>query len=228
MFQRYIGPISLVFALALMGFVSAKTADPLSNRMPYAFLEDGMPSGQISPTVGGSRWDGTMGHRQIRSAGSIVRILRLELPNHSEAELHELARLVLKLSDRYKFSPILVLSLIKVESGFDRLAVSHQGAMGLMQIKPSTAMEVASRIRVPLEADHELYQPAVNMVLSLHYLKELREQFREPHLYLAAYNVGPGAVQKFIKSDSPVPANYYLKVRRSYNQYARVLLSQGT
>ncbi|NUM87802.1 MAG: lytic transglycosylase domain-containing protein [Bdellovibrionales bacterium] len=157
-----------------------------------------------------------------------MRILRLELPNHSDAELHELARLVLQLSDRYKFSPILVLSLIKVESGFDRLAVSNQGAMGLMQIKPSTAMEVAGRIRVSLAAEHELYEPAVNMLLSLHYLKELREQFREPHLYLAAYNVGPGTVQKIIRSDSPVPAGYYQKVRRSYNQYARALLAQGT
>jgi soluble lytic murein transglycosylase len=89
------------------------------------------------------------------------------------------------------FDPVFVMALVRVESGFSPLARSRRGAMGLMQIMPVTAREMA--LRLGLEPDRiVLDDPAMNIRLGVKYLEVLRQEFGGDRVaLLAAYNAGP-------------------------------------
>lgn len=84
--------------------------------------------------------------------------------------------------------PMLVRALIQVESGYRPRARSRRGAMGLMQLMPSTAR--AYQVRNP-------FDPKTNIEAGIKHLKTLIDRFRGVELALAAYNAGPGAVERF-------------------------------
>jgi len=86
-------------------------------------------------------------------------------------------------------SPHLVRAVIQQESGFNPRAVSHKGAMGLMQLMPVTATE---------QGVSDPYDPAQNIRAGVAYLKGLLVKFKDDiQLALAAYNAGPTAVAKY-------------------------------
>jgi soluble lytic murein transglycosylase len=89
------------------------------------------------------------------------------------------------------FDPAFVLALVRVESGFSRSARSRRGAVGLMQIMPDTADEMAERLGLdPLRVD--LNDPDMNVRLGIKYLDVLRQEFGDDRVtLLAAYNAGP-------------------------------------
>ena len=85
--------------------------------------------------------------------------------------------------------PLLVRALIHVESGDQPTAKSHKGAMGLMQLMPSTAR--LYNVRNP-------YDPKANIAAGVKHLKSLLDRMGGAvELALAAYNAGEGAVKKF-------------------------------
>lgn len=86
-------------------------------------------------------------------------------------------------------SPHLVRAVIQQESGFNPRAVSHKGAMGLMQLMPATATEYGV---------DDPYNPSENIRAGVAYLKGLLVRFKDDvKLALAAYNAGPTAVTKY-------------------------------
>ena len=85
-------------------------------------------------------------------------------------------------------NPMLVRALIHVESGYRPRAKSPKGAMGLMQLMPSTAREY--KVRNP-------YEPKANIEAGIKHLKSLIDRLGGFELALAAYNAGEGAVRKF-------------------------------
>ena len=80
------------------------------------------------------------------------------------------------LIDRYAvkagFSPLFVLALVRVESGFSASARSHRGAVGLMQIMPDTATEMAGRLGLDA-SEISLDDPEVNIRIGIKYLEVL-------------------------------------------------------
>ena len=99
---------------------------------------------------------------------------------------------------KYGLNSSLVASVINIESGFDSDAVSDAGAMGLMQILPSTAKDCAKRMGID---DHsiDLFDPNTNINIGCFYLSYLLEMF-DGNLEnaLSSYNWGLGNVKDWI------------------------------
>ena len=91
------------------------------------------------------------------------------------------------MSEAHGVDPLLVRALIQVESNYKPRARSRKGAMGLMQLMPSTAR--IYNVRNP-------FDPKANIEAGIKHLKSLIDRFGL-ELALAAYNAGEGAVTKF-------------------------------
>lgn len=113
--------------------------------------------------------------------------------------------------------PDLIKAVIQVESAFDPDARSRKGAMGLMQLMPATAAAYSVS---------DAYDPEQNIEAGTQYLKRLIDSQGSLELGLAAYNAGPGAVQRF-GGVPPYPEtrNYIEKVMRLYKGDARYSLA---
>ncbi len=110
---------------------------------------------------------------------------------------------------RHNVDPNLVRAVIKVESNFNPNAVSRKGAMGLMQLMPSTARQLNV---------HNPFDPEQNVDAGVRHLKQLLESYGgDIKLTLAAYNAGAGAVAR--SSGVPHYAETQNYVRRITNLY---------
>ncbi len=89
--------------------------------------------------------------------------------------------------------PELVMSISRQESEFNHAAMSHVGALGLMQLMPGTAKEMAAKLGVHYDRDALTSDPFYNAQLGTAYLKTLRDRFGPSSALVAAgYNAGPG------------------------------------
>lgn len=104
-------------------------------------------------------------------------------------------------AERAGVDPLLVYSVVFVESRFRKEAQSHKGAAGLMQLMPTTAREVAARHKIDL-SEKGIEDRDQNLLLGALYLRELLDDFGgDTILALAAYNGGPTAVRRWIEEE---------------------------
>lgn len=100
----------------------------------------------------------------------------------------------------HRVETALTLGVIRQESQFDRHALSPAGARGLMQLMPATARQTARSIGLPYRDAAQLYQPTVNMALGQAYLKQMLDKYDQyVPLAVAAYNAGPGNVNRWLR-----------------------------
>jgi hypothetical protein len=112
-------------------------------------------------------------------------------------------------SKKYGVDADLVYSVVAAESGFKPQAISRRGARGLMQLLPSTA----SRLGVK-----DIFDPAQNIDAGTRYLRDLLALYRgDLVLTLAAYNAGPGAVQRYGRVPPYNETQSYVRaIRKTY------------
>ncbi|HEY8100897.1 MAG TPA: lytic transglycosylase domain-containing protein [Burkholderiaceae bacterium] len=131
----------------------------------------------------------TKGAYVVWSASCYACNLSSNINWHStKLHLQEFSDVIRFASQKYEVDPALVRAVIHAESGFNTMARSRKGAIGLMQLMPSTARVVGVDARVP---EH-------NIRGGVKYLATLLTQFKgNVKLAIAAYNAGPAAVEKY-------------------------------
>lgn len=96
----------------------------------------------------------------------------------------------------------LIHALIRQESLFDREAKSSAGARGLMQLMPATARITAKKMGMGYELSYLTQKPEYNIRLGASYIGELLDRYdRSYPLAIAAYNAGPGRVDRWLKEN---------------------------
>lgn len=108
--------------------------------------------------------------------------------NSSAKARPQISEIVERAAKTHDVDPLLVHSMIKVESNYDPYAISSKGAEGLMQLMPGTARMLGVS---------NSFDPQQNIEAGVKYLKYLQSIYKDDRLALAAYNAGPGAVQKY-------------------------------
>lgn len=124
-----------------------------------------------------------------------VDVVRLGLPQ----VFHDI---ISKEAKKRSLSPILVRSLIRQESAFFTRAVSRSNALGLMQLIPPTAKEVAQDLKLTsLEVPDDVFSPPTNIQLGTAYLAKMLRQFMgSVPVALASYNAGPRRIETFLRA----------------------------
>ncbi len=104
-------------------------------------------------------------------------------------------------SQEYNVEPELICAVIHAESRFDRDAVSHKGAKGLMQLTDSTAAWLAKELNMTDFETEQLNEPEINIKLGTYYLKKLLKNYKGDIIKtLAAYNAGSGNVANWLSN----------------------------
>lgn len=93
-------------------------------------------------------------------------------------------------------------AITRQESQFDRQAISHAGARGMMQLMPGTAREVAGKLGLSYDAGSLTTDTNYNMMLGSTYFQQMLSYFGGSYpLAVAAYNAGPGNVNKWLRAN---------------------------
>jgi soluble lytic murein transglycosylase-like protein len=136
-------------------------------------------------------------------------------------EIEPLAQTVVDEARRHHLDLALVMAVMHVESRFYNFAISPAGAVGLMQILPSTGEELAQRAGIPWHGPQTLLDPSINVRLGIAYLRELSDRYRgDLSAALAAYNWGPGQVDRRLEEGVGLPSEYPSLVWEARSQRA--------
>lgn len=141
---------------------------------------------------------------------------------------------------RNNVDPLLVAAVIRVESKFNPEAVSRKGAIGLMQIMPSTAEWIAGQLGVSDFSEEMLFDADLNIRFGSWYLSNLSDEFDgRLEVVIASYNGGRGHVKLWLEQgtwsgdyedSSQIPfsetRNFLFRVWRAYQSYTQ-LYRQG-
>jgi soluble lytic murein transglycosylase-like protein len=185
----FVQPLALPSS-ELAGWVRAQPPAATASTTPGAAAASGPPAALPTPPVGAAL---------SGPAGAPVGGLRPRLLNLAESSAASLRfrPLVNDVARQLGLDPNLVVALIAAESAFDPRAVSPKGAIGLMQLMPGTAQRYGVRPVPGASLRDRLMQPEINVRAGAQFLRDLLLMFPgRLDLALAAYNAGPGAVQR--------------------------------
>jgi hypothetical protein len=178
---------------------------------PTRAAEPAGASSLLSPSSHG----GTVSTIRIdRRTGKLVRVVAgPQAPGKQNvrsipAPPAHISELVERSARAHQVDPLLVQSVIQVESNYNPYALSTKGAEGLMQLMPSTSRMLGVT---------NSFDPVENIEAGVKYLKYLQSMYHDDRLALAAYNAGPSAVTKY-SAVPPYPEtqNYVERVGERY------------
>jgi soluble lytic murein transglycosylase-like protein len=148
---------------------------------------------------------------------------------------------LMRMALTYGVDPYLAMAIIREESRYQPLVVSRAGAVGLMQLIPSTARRVYSKHNIPYENISSLFIPEINIEAGIKYLAELQEMFNGQIIYMiSSYNAGEHNVKRWMKDSDEdmeifieeIPYSetnkYVKKVLKSYWMYKLLYEDQNT
>lgn len=147
----------------------------------------------------------------------ILDVVRRHRRSASDPWRQALVEAIWNESRRASIDPLLVAAIVATESSFQSAVVSVSGAIGLMQLRPFVARDVAERFRVEWRGHETLHAPDLNVRLGILYFKELIERFDgDRRVALAAYNRGPSRVSRELREGRFRGGRYADDVLRRY------------
>ena len=139
-------------------------------------------------------------------------INQLSLLRDTAPKATDLESIIQKASRKYGVDEALIRAVIKAESNFNPRAVSHAGAQGLMQLMPATARGLGVQ---------NSFDPEQNIMGGTKFLKDLLERYKgDLDAALAAYNWGPGNVDRRPDRLPRETRDYLVKVKQFYAGYS--------
>ncbi|ATB33000.1 lytic transglycosylase domain-containing protein [Melittangium boletus] len=138
-----------------------------------------------------------------------------------ERQQRRLAMAIVREARANGVDPLLVVAVIRTESSFNNYAVSHVGAMGLMQVMPDTGTYLADKAGFKLQRSTNLFDSELNVELGTAYLANLISRFGTPERALVAYNAGPTLARKILAQTDireRFMAGYPAKVMREFRR----------
>jgi len=136
----------------------------------------------------------------------------------SSGQLPSVARTLYEKAIFYGIDYRLALAIMAVESNFQNDAVSSAGARGIMQIRPILASEIAKEAGIQYREASDLFDPAKNVRLALHYLSWLSSIFKNTSEVLLAYNIGHNGAKRRLSRAGDAESPY---TRRVMDEYRR-------
>ncbi len=134
------------------------------------------------------------------AAAAPLDVLAQGAPSAERPVRDALAAFVTEASQRFGIPEHWIMSVRRVESADDVHAVSSAGAMGLMQVMPTTW----AKLRVRYGLGRNPFDPRDNIIAGTAYLREMYDRYGSPG-FLAAYNAGPGRYEEYL-AGRPLPA----------------------
>ena len=211
--MRKLTALSLTFVFGLLGFFAAPSkaqiaaSTGLDGRRMFVNSEPPVKAALIRPKPNNIY---------------LPRAVSFLGPTHPALTMNRdgVEKLVKEAADRHHVDPALVRAVIQTESNWNPVAFSNKGAVGLMQLIPTTARRFGVS---------DAFNPQQNIDGGVHYLKTLLDRYNgNLDLALAAYNAGEGAVDRA----RGIPAfretrDYVLKVQTAYFRPSSGRLSDG-
>lgn len=115
---------------------------------------------------------------------------------------------VLKSAEEFSLDRDLIYAVIHSESKFDHYAVSATDARGLMQVQEETARDCVKKLGIKNFTSDMLFEPDINIRIGCYYLDKLIKKYNgKTELALAAYNGGPGNVDKWLRDETLTDEN---------------------
>lgn len=169
---------------------------------------------------------GFLGYRALQGLGIQTRMMQAKYPIKYQEYVE-------KYAGEFKLEPALVYAVIRTESKFDPYAVSPAQAKGLMQLQDETAQDCAKALKLKNFKTDDLFEPETNIRLGSYYLRKLIDRYDgNLETAAAAYNGGPGNVEKWLRDKSlinekgelvhvpfPETRNYVERVMEAYEVY---------
>ena len=133
-----------------------------------------------------------------------------------------------KYANHHGLEPAFVLAIVNTESGFYKYAKSNKGAIGLMQLMPTTASAMAEEMGLIDFVVNDLYSPETNIMIGCHYLSYLFNKFDTKEEVLFAYNAGEGTLRSYLNENAKLnideieiteTRNFIRKVLRANEYY---------
>ncbi|MCP1728309.1 soluble lytic murein transglycosylase [Natronospira proteinivora] len=121
-------------------------------------------------------------------------------------------------------------SIMRAESLFAIGAESHVGALGLMQLMPGTAREVARDLELELNGSRDIIDPAHNIQLGTGYLRQMLDRFDgHPLVATAAYNAGPHRAQAWLPEEGTLDGDVWAEIVpfRETRRYIRRVMTHS-
>lgn len=205
--------LPVVLAIFCLGFFAEREGYSVPGLSPYFFAAEKLEDGVFQKILTAANFSKFKKEEGARN--QVVRVLTNYKTGLAPEFRGQLAHLIVRESKKYGYDPFLLTALIITESSFNNWARSRKGALGLMQIRPQTAVALAKETRREWKGKPTLFDPGVNIALGAYYLDKLIKRFGDLDLALEAYNHGPTKLSRYLRKGKK-PTKYSSRVISQY------------